>query len=78
MDRGVINAGGERFDAFDCLPKPAPGDSCPADTQVVSWYADFHPHAHFWHVQLIESGIALALAAAAAYAAFRVLRRRTP
>ncbi|MFE6164978.1 ABC transporter permease [Streptomyces sp. NPDC056486] len=47
------------------------------DTKVTGWYADIHPHSHFWYVQFIETGIVLALTAAAAYAAFRVLRRRT-
>ncbi|MFC8128180.1 ABC transporter permease [Streptomyces sp. NPDC057302] len=46
-------------------------------TKVTGWYADIHPHSHFWYVQFIETGIVLALTAAAAYAAFRVLRRRT-
>ncbi|MGW5868900.1 ABC transporter permease [Streptomyces sp. NPDC055239] len=47
------------------------------DTKVTSWYADIHPHSHFWYVQFIETGIVLVLTAAAAYAAFRVLKRRT-
>ncbi|WP_069885128.1 hypothetical protein [Streptomyces luteocolor] len=76
MDQGVTNAAGERFYPGQCLPKPIPGYSCPTDTKVVSAYADYHPRSHFWYVQLIETGIVLALAAAAVYAAFRILRRR--
>ncbi|MFD5699621.1 ABC transporter permease [Streptomyces lasiicapitis] len=77
VDQGVTNAAGERFAPGQCLPdQPAP--SCPADTRVVEAWADFHPRSHFWYVQLIETGIVLALAAAAVYAGFWLLRRRTP
>ncbi|MEV5982696.1 ABC transporter permease [Streptomyces sp. NPDC052114] len=75
VDQGVTNAAGERFYPGQCLPKPIPGYSCPTDTKVVSSYVDYHPRSHFWYVQLIETGIVLALAAAATYAAFRLLRR---
>ncbi|MFD0416913.1 ABC transporter permease [Streptomyces sp. NPDC127108] len=77
MDQGAINAAGERFAPGQCEPD-LPDPSCPADTQAVQAYADFHPRSHFWYVQLIESGIVLALAAAAVYASFWILRRRTP
>ncbi|MFD5422039.1 hypothetical protein ACFWJT_28960 [Streptomyces sp. NPDC127069] len=36
----------------------------------------YHPEAHFWPLQLVESGILLLLAAAATTAAFALLRRR--
>lgn len=78
MDMGVHNAAGERFVAGQCSPGQMADFPCPSDTRVTGWYADIHPHSHFWYVQFIETGIVLALAAAAAYAAFRVLRRRTP
>ncbi|GHC59103.1 ABC transporter permease [Streptomyces flavofungini] len=77
MDQGAVNAAGERFVPGQCLPD-LPDPSCPADTVVIQAYVDFHPRSHFWYVQLIESGIVLALAAGAAYTAFWVLRRRTP
>ncbi|MCF3122045.1 ABC transporter permease [Streptomyces arenae] len=76
MDQGVTNAAGERFYPGQCLPEPISGYSCPTDTEIVSAYTDYHPRSHFWYVQLIETGIVLALAAAAVYAAFRILRRR--
>ncbi|AZM54074.1 hypothetical protein DMA15_17090 [Streptomyces sp. WAC 01529] len=78
MDQGVTNATGERFYAWQCVPKPQSGFSCPTDTKITTWYMDYHPRSHFWYTQLIETGIVLALAAAATYAAFRLLRRRTP
>lgn len=76
-DWWVHNAAGERFHQSMCDYKPVAA-SCPADTKAVSWSIDYHPYSHFWYVQLIESGIILALAAAAVYAAFRLLKRRTP
>ena len=56
---------------------------CVADTQclarhdIVGFYRDYHPSSHFWPLQLTETGILLALAAAATAAAFWLLRRRT-
>ncbi len=76
VDQGVTNAAGERFYQGQCHP-PVEGFSCPADTRITGWYVDYHPRSHFWYVQLIESGIVLALAAVAVYVSFRVLRRRT-
>ncbi|WP_329066634.1 ABC transporter permease [Streptomyces sp. NBC_01429] len=38
-------------------------------------YHEYHPSSHFWPLQLIETGVLLALAALAVLAAFRVLRR---
>ncbi|EPH40263.1 ABC transporter permease [Streptomyces aurantiacus] len=78
VESGALNPAGDRFDEFNCRPEAAPGADCPADTQVAGWYADYHPRSHFWYVQLIETGIVLALAAAATYGAFWILRRRTP
>ncbi|MGI5376465.1 hypothetical protein ACQEV2_19830 [Streptomyces sp. CA-251387] len=40
--------------------------------------AAFHPQSHFWPLQYVETGILLAVAAAATAAAFWLLRRRTP
>ncbi|GHH28158.1 hypothetical protein [Streptomyces lanatus] len=40
--------------------------------------ATYHPPSHFRPIQYVETGILLALAAAATLAAFAVLRRRTP
>ncbi|MEU6991719.1 ABC transporter permease [Streptomyces sp. NPDC046465] len=75
MDQGVTNAAGDHFVAGQCLPTPEPGFSCPTDTRVTGWFMDYHPRSHFWYIQLIETGIVLALTAAAAYVAFRLLRR---
>ncbi|MFE0106581.1 ABC transporter permease [Streptomyces sp. NPDC059009] len=70
-DSGALNSLGQRFHPGEC------GYRCPADDKVTGWYSDYHPRSHFWYIQFIETGIVLALAALAVYAAFRVLRRRT-
>ncbi|MBT2488867.1 ABC transporter permease [Streptomyces sp. ISL-96] len=76
-DIGEQNAAGERFDLHRCVPDQISTGFCPTDLKATNWYVDFHPYSHFWYVQLIETGIVLALTAAATYAAFRVLRRST-
>ncbi|MCZ7459444.1 hypothetical protein [Streptomyces sp. WMMC940] len=53
------------------LPGP-----CDGGGTGVTDFARTHPPSHFWPIQLVETGIVLALAAVATYAAFRVLRRR--
>ncbi|MFE0652812.1 ABC transporter permease [Streptomyces sp. NPDC059534] len=89
-DSGLLTASGARFDEFICWQEAArtPGvdategmwgkieAQCQARHGVTAQYVDFHPESHFWPTQLIETGIVLALAALAAYAAFRVLRAR--
>ncbi|MFE9728115.1 hypothetical protein ACFYQ5_32255 [Streptomyces sp. NPDC005794] len=51
--------------------------SCMTDHDITAHYLDYHPASHFWPIQLVETGILLALAALALTLAFRVLRRRT-
>lgn len=48
-----------------------------ADRDITGWFVDNHPPSHLWPLQLVETGIVLALTALAVTAAFRVLRRRT-
>lgn len=48
---------------------------CLADHAITGHYLDYHPASHFWPIQLVETGILLALAALALALAFRVLRR---
>lgn len=93
MDSGLLTASGARFDDSVCSMQAvdaanaagaAPNvwgktyDLCLAQNNVTGQYLDYHPQSHFWPTQLIETGIVLALAALAAYAAFRVLRARHP
>ncbi|MFE5943782.1 ABC transporter permease [Streptomyces sp. NPDC056480] len=78
VDQGLLGASGDRLPGWFCTPDSPPGAACRPDEQVTTQYLDYHPGSHFWPTQLIESGIVLALAALALYAAFRVLRARHP
>ncbi|MFI6423214.1 ABC transporter permease [Streptomyces sp. NPDC050842] len=75
---GLITTSGERLPAHACFERTEQWGVCPADMNVAGQYWDYHPVSHYWPIQLIETGILLALAALAAYAAFRVLRARHP
>ncbi|MFG2600359.1 hypothetical protein [Streptomyces sp. NPDC048462] len=72
-----LMAGEQRLPGETCYRNPVPEgvDRCLADHHVTGTYTDFHPASHFWPLQLVETGIVLVLAAAAAAVAFRVLRR---
>ncbi|WP_432086221.1 ABC transporter permease [Streptomyces sp. bgisy095] len=92
MDMGLFTSSGARFDQSVCWDEVnrTPGldgiqdagtrifENCLTRRGATGQYLDYHPHSHFWPTQLIETGILLALAALAAYAAFRVLRARHP
>ncbi|MGW6537812.1 ABC transporter permease [Streptomyces sp. NPDC055051] len=92
MDSGLLTSSGAVFDQSICWNEvaSAPGlDSqeglwgkleaqCHAKYDVTAQYIDFHPESHYWPTQLIETGIVLALAALALFAAFRILRTRHP
>ncbi|MDX2938889.1 ABC transporter permease [Streptomyces ipomoeae] len=71
VDRGLLTTSGDRLSDTGCT-----GTAC-GRTDVVGFYADFHPSSHFWPLQLVETGIALTITAALVYAAFRLLRRQT-
>ncbi|MEU1541687.1 hypothetical protein ABZ461_26980 [Actinacidiphila glaucinigra] len=57
--------------SMDRVAKPADGVGF-GDAEVL-----VHPASHYWPLQLVETGIVLALAALACWAAFALLRRRT-
>ncbi|SEC89182.1 ABC transporter permease subunit [Streptomyces sp. TLI_105] len=78
VEQGLISTDGQRLPGYFCYDTDVPDGSCRPDEAIGVQYLDYHPFAHFWPTQLIESGILLALAALATYAAFRVLRARLP
>ncbi|WP_406124841.1 hypothetical protein [Streptomyces sp. NBC_00989] len=51
--------------------------TCLKAHDVTGFYSEYHPASHFWPLQLLETGIALALTALVLAAAFTLLRRRT-
>ncbi|SDN50753.1 hypothetical protein [Streptomyces wuyuanensis] len=73
VEAGSLGPTGERTSSVMC---PGYWDPCDGGGTGVTDFARTHPPSHFWPIQLVETGIVLALAAAATYAALRVLRRR--
>ncbi|WP_319057958.1 ABC transporter permease [Streptomyces europaeiscabiei] len=71
FDGGVVTADGAHISTGSCA------DPDCGRTDVVGYYLDHHPSSHFWPLQLVETGIVLAVTALLVLAAFRLLRRRT-
>ncbi|WP_329324519.1 hypothetical protein [[Kitasatospora] papulosa] len=75
---GHLTGTGERLSQDVCADVSESARArCFADNGITGHYLDYHPASHFWPLQLVETGILLALAAAAVTVAFRLLRRRT-
>ncbi|MFD4941761.1 ABC transporter permease subunit [Streptomyces sp. NPDC058239] len=73
---GWLTHSGRRLPHSACLEWDPGFKQCLADKDITLRYVDYHPASHFWPLQLVETGILLALAALAVALAFRVLRRR--
>ncbi|MGW5781544.1 ABC transporter permease [Streptomyces sp. NPDC003863] len=79
LDRGMLTASGERILWQDCFTVQSDDvGRCMTGRGGVTGFLDIHPASHYWPLQLVETGICLALAALAALVAFRVLRSRHP
>ncbi|WP_062209164.1 hypothetical protein [Streptomyces sp. NBRC 109706] len=74
LELGMITEAGERVNGLDCGARAA----CLAEHGAVDFYAKFHPTAHYWPIQLVETGILLILTAATLAATFHTLRRTLP
>ncbi|MGW4239526.1 hypothetical protein ACWEJP_22390 [Streptomyces sp. NPDC004749] len=73
VQQGAVTPSGRRASYNECIPiDPSP---CADSGGGLTHFVDYHPAAHFWPLQLVETGIVLALAAVAAFAAFRIVRR---
>ncbi|MGA6173935.1 ABC transporter permease [Streptomyces sp. NPDC012600] len=74
---GMLTPSGEKLRWENCsvILGDTPAADCMKARGGVTPFTDYHPASHFWPLQLVETGILLALAALAAFAAFRVLRR---
>ncbi|GEC09262.1 transporter [Streptomyces spinoverrucosus] len=73
VDEGALTSTGARVQDPLCIDDA----QCLADHDIVGFYRDYHPSSHFWPLQLVETGIVLAVTALAVLAAFQLLRRRT-
>ncbi|MFJ5264162.1 ABC transporter permease [Streptomyces sp. NPDC088387] len=72
VDEGALTASGDRITDPLCLDNV----ECQVREGVVGYYREFHPPAHFWPLQLVETAVLLAVAGLAIWAAFGILRRR--
>ncbi|MFD4005086.1 ABC transporter permease [Streptomyces rubiginosohelvolus] len=77
LDYGMLTASGHRLYWQDCFDTGMAEDAtaCMRARGAVDHFTEVHPASHYWPLQLVETGILLALAALAVFAAFRVLRR---
>ncbi|UIX32905.1 cbb3-type cytochrome c oxidase subunit 3 [Streptomyces sp. GQFP] len=73
VEEGSYTSTGARLPYLECGDRA----KCLADNDVVGMYRDYHPASHFWPLQLMETGILLALATVAALISFALIRRRT-
>ncbi|MFI8088224.1 ABC transporter permease [Streptomyces sp. NPDC086080] len=77
IGEGILTADGDRL-AVPCYNGIVPEcEAALADLDAVNFYREFHPATHYWPLQLVTSGIVLAVAALLTFAAFRLLRHRT-
>ncbi|GAA3372833.1 hypothetical protein GCM10020367_30100 [Streptomyces sannanensis] len=78
VDNGLLTRTGEHLPFSVCRSSSNEEqlEQCKAAHDVIGTWAEYHPSSHFLPLQLVHSGILLVLAAAAAFAAFRVLKRR--
>ncbi len=77
VDMGRLTASGRKLywqDCYDADPL-RDIDACMRERGAVASFAEVHPASHYWPLQLVETGILLALAALAVFAAFQILRR---
>ncbi|GAB2963767.1 ABC transporter permease [Streptomyces heilongjiangensis] len=71
IDQGVVTASGDRLSNMLCEQ-----DDC-GRGDVVGYWTEYHPSSHFWPLQLVETGIVLAVTGLLVLASFHLLRRRT-
>ncbi|MFI6083939.1 hypothetical protein ACIBBB_23670 [Streptomyces sp. NPDC051217] len=76
LDEGLVMANGDRVPDDRCNSSFEDQLGCLADRGATGRYVEYHPGSHFWPIQLVETGIVLALGAVCLLAAFKVLRRR--
>jgi hypothetical protein len=75
---GVVTAGGEVVRGPECnLDLVEEVERCLRENGWTDVYAVGHPASHYWPLQLVETGVVLALAALVCWACFALLRRRT-
>lgn len=80
IEAGGVMASGERFTydrCFETYQSSFRLSDCLQQNDADA-YVLFHPASHYWPLQLVETGVLLALTAALTATAFWLLRRRLP
>jgi len=72
-DQGAVTSTG----AHIADPLCGHSKTCLASHHVTGFFSNYHPASHFWPLQLMETGIVLAITATATTTAFMLLRRST-
>ncbi|MFG2657819.1 ABC transporter permease [Streptomyces sp. NPDC048425] len=71
LDEGAVTGSGAHIADPLCVEDK----SCLVKHNITGFYREFQPSSHFWPLQLVETGILLALTALAVTAVFALLRR---
>ncbi|MFD4563461.1 hypothetical protein ACFWOX_03340 [Streptomyces sp. NPDC058467] len=79
VENGTVTRGHrvEGLDHTACHGSPGEIKRCLDAMGIDGYYAIYHPRSHFWPMNLVETGILLAVAALATVLAFRLLKRHT-
>jgi hypothetical protein len=78
VDTGVVTSTGAHLADPHCGSSIVPQCATLYDRMdAVGVYNDYHPRSHYWPLQLMETGVVLAVTALLALTAFHLLRRRT-
>ncbi|MEV0092145.1 ABC transporter permease [Streptomyces sp. NPDC050738] len=72
IDLGAVTSSGAHIEDPMCTDDKA----CLAAHKIVGYYIDYHPNAHFWPLQLMETGLLLAATALITAITFRILKHR--
>jgi hypothetical protein len=81
LEHGAVTTGGRHIrNNLACVGSDTSAGlrACMKHSGLTDFWATYHPESHFWPIQLVESGVVLAVAGLATAAAFALLRRRTP
>uniref|UniRef100_A0AAU3I165 ABC transporter permease subunit n=1 Tax=Streptomyces sp. NBC_01393 TaxID=2903851 RepID=A0AAU3I165_9ACTN len=79
LEHGAVTGSGERLsNNMACVgtDSAAALEKCVRGTGLTDFWTTYHPESHFWPLQLMESGLLLAVTGLAAAAAFALLRRQ--
>ncbi|MER5379494.1 hypothetical protein ABT040_04320 [Streptomyces sp. NPDC002688] len=80
LENGAVTRNGERLgNDLACVGLDGSSEisRCMQRTGLTDFWATYQPESHFWPLQLVESGLLLAVVGLATAAAFTLVRRRT-